>query len=238
MLFRPFCHSKDMEFRLTIVIPSKKLAFFTAPKVACTSFKTKLFEVENSFDFKPFHANGVLYHIHHAYPAKPFAKYAGTDLSGFLKIAVVRDPVKRFLSAYSNRVGYYNELSQDKLPTEAIDGGLKPTPSLDVFIEDLKKYQNYSFSIRLHTQPLTFFLGHNPLFYDKVFRIEEISEVEAILSQHLSEDIKFPKLQTGGEKIPIDRLGRDQLARVKSFYKSDYDVFGQYFERDALGLPA
>lgn len=95
---------------MTVLLENHRLLVTTAPKVACTSIKAALFEVENGFDFRPFHVNGKLRHIHDPaiYPARAFAGLPAT--TGCLRLTVVGDPLRRFLSAYANRVVHYREL--------------------------------------------------------------------------------------------------------------------------------
>ena len=53
----------------------------------------------------------------------------------FWKITVIRDPVKRFLSAYSNRVRFHRALGRKRITEEQVKLGAKPNPTLEEFVE-------------------------------------------------------------------------------------------------------
>ncbi|WOI35321.1 sulfotransferase family 2 domain-containing protein (plasmid) [Tritonibacter scottomollicae] len=217
---------------MTVMISKHKFFFASAPKVACTSIKTEMFRVENGFDFRPFHANGHYRHIHDnaIYPAAPFERFSHLDFSGYLKLTMVRDPVRRFLSAYSNRVGYYRELSAEALGDDHLGNGIIPNPSIHEFIDGLSKYRNASGSIRLHTEPLKVFLGSDPSFYDQIFNIRKIDQFDKVVSDWIGDSFSTPHLQTGGEKIGVSELSVSELKKIRKFYEDDYELFGEYFE--------
>lgn len=223
---------------MTIIIAKKKLAFFSIPKVACSSIKTALFEVENGFPFQPFFANGVYCHIHSAaYPSRSFAFFQNIDLSDYLKLALVRDPVERFLSCYSNRVGYYRELSAQHLGPEVMKTGLTPDPTVHEFVEYLDAYVKASYSISYHVAPMVRYLGTDREFYNRVFKFSEIEQLRQTLSDYVKAEVVFPRLQTGGEKISPDALSAAEVNKIKEFYAEDYDVYGDYFEPSPLPVP-
>lgn len=73
------------------------------------------------------------------------------------KFTVVRDPVSRFLSAYTNRVTYYRDMEREcaqnpEIRSQFDELGLPAVPDLDVFIDNFEHYVNLSPSIRLHTR--------------------------------------------------------------------------------------
>lgn len=217
---------------MTVVIKAKKLLFVSAPKVACTSIKTALFEVENGFEFRPFHANGVFRHIHDlsVYPAAPFARINRAEVTDFLKLTIVRDPVRRFLSAYANRVVFYKELSEAQIGEAARREGVAVDPTLQEFIEHIETYRSISGSIRLHTDPLVHFLGNDAGFYDEVFDVRDLPRFDQRVAAHIGAAYSTPHLQTGGPKIDASELTSDELALIKERYEEDYAVYGRYMK--------
>lgn len=169
--------------------------------------KNRAFRSGNGFPYQPYHANGVYYHIHAgAYPSRFFNHYEKFDTSDFLKLALVRDPVKRFLSCYSNRVGYYRELSSKHIGGKIADTSVKPDPDIHEFIENFETYRNLSNSISYHSDPMVKYLGSNSGFYTRVFRFSEIEDLRLEISRHVGHNVEFPRIQTGGEKISPDIL--------------------------------
>lgn len=206
---------------MTVILNQRKILFVTVPKVACTSIKKTLFKIENGFQFRNFMANGTLRHIHDMsiYPAIAFKDIDQSKVAGFTKYTMVRDPVLRFLSAYSNRVGFYKELSEKNIA----GSGLKPDPDIHEFIASLQEYRSASRSIWLHTAPLVVFLGEDPTYYDRIFDISEIADLAATLGVE-----KISHEQTGGEKIDPAILSSDELSKVINFYAADYRFYGQF----------
>ena len=142
---------------------------------------------------------------------------------------MVRDPVKRFLSAYANRVVYYEELSDKFIGDSASERGVPVNPDLHEFVEHLFVYREISNSIRLHTQPLVYFLGDDSSFYDRVFDISEMTDFDALVSSHIKKPYSTPHLQTGGPKIPVSELTDKEILKIKKFYEADYRAYGEYF---------
>lgn len=217
---------------MTVILKEQKILFTSAPKVACSSIKTALFEVENGFAFQPFHANGQYRHIHDlaVYPALEFFEIAPMDFTDFIRITMVRNPVRRFLSAYSNRVIYYREVSEQNLARHELEEGLAPDPSLREFVENLEAYRRASNSIRLHTDPLWHFLGREANFYNYIFNIRQIKEFDEVLSSLLGREFVTPHLQSGGPKLTESDLTAGERMKIEQFYHLDYEIFGQWFD--------
>ncbi|MEV8468154.1 sulfotransferase family 2 domain-containing protein [Fluviibacterium sp. DFM31] len=215
---------------MTVLIEKEKLLFVSTPKIACTSIKEALFEVENRFKFQNFHANGILRHIHDPaiYPAIKFERIPQDRAAPCLKLTIVRDPVKRFLSAFSNRVVHYGELSQRYIGDAAKEEGVPVNPDIEEFIDHLEVYRRISRSIRLHTDPIIDFLGDDPGYYDHVFDMSEIKAFDATVSEHIGRHFETPHLQTGGPKIKSDVLSEKRLEKVRAFYARDSEIYGKF----------
>ena len=164
------------------------------------------------------------------YPAIPFKRIPLQDLEGYLKITMVREPVSRFLSAYSNRVVYYKELSKDHIGPGAEENGVPVNPSLQDFVLHLEIYRKLSEPIRLHTDPLCTFLGRNASFYDRVFGLREMKEFDRTISERVGRTYSTPHLQTGGPKLTESDLLPTESKKIREFYAIDYDRYGRWFQ--------
>lgn len=210
---------------MPITLPKFRIHYTPAPKVACSSLKSWFFHLENGRPFENMVRNGGVFHIHNYYSTTPFRKLAHGDSERFWKFAVVRDPVRRLISCYSNRVVYYNELSDRHLSPEKVKSGANPSPSLEEFIEKLEIYMDASDSIKHHASPLVYFLGDMASYYDRVFKIEELPLLEDELNGRTGGAIKIPHEQAGGPKIDAASLSTNSLDKIRAIYKADYDVF-------------
>lgn len=214
---------------MSIRIPKLKLAYFPVPKVACTSLKKACFELENGFPFKDFWVNGTLRHIHNIYESRPLRVEFQSSVNDFShRICLVRDPIKRVLSCYSNRVVFHRELVKWALPPAALTAGLKPNPTLHEFIEHFELYRSVSVSIAHHTEPMTTFLGVDPKLYTRIYRFEEISEIGELFSALNGGPIRISHEQSEGPKFDPQDLSSHETNKIRAFYASDYDLFGEW----------
>ncbi|WP_339109286.1 sulfotransferase family 2 domain-containing protein [Thioclava sp. GXIMD4216] len=214
---------------MTIILPKVGIFYASVPKVACTSVKEFFFKIENGFEFRPFKANGRWSHIHHFYPAIARKNYPEEKISGLRRVTVVRDPVSRFLSAYSNRVIFHKELSKDKAGKSLEELGLQANPDLDTFVDLFDEYRKANVSIHHHTKTLVNFLGDDPSYFHKVYRMNELPDLARDMNEIAETNIEMPHSQKGGPKLSRDALSAAQLAKIEGFYADDYKAFGRYF---------
>jgi len=215
---------------MTVFLWDHKLTYVSAPKVACTSLKHFFFEIENGFRFTPYRANGRPRHIHDvAYRGLTFETIPHGKIADHVRLTVVRDPVRRLLSAYSNRVLHHRELGPARVSPAFRSRGATPNPSLEAFVDNLELYLEASPSIRRHTLPLVEILGRDPAYYDAVHSIEDLDAFRRRVEGIVGVVPEIRKLQTGGPKIAPEDLGPAARRKIEEFYAEDYAVFGRHF---------
>lgn len=216
------------------LIPSLGLAYFSVPKVACTSIKHMLFTIEHG---RPYTAGqtrrGKPIFIHRLYPSVPFSQVDHAGCADLFRFAVLRDPVQRVLSAYGNRVLGHRELSEKKAGTALRAAGLPTNPDLSTFIARLREYCDAVRSIRHHTLPLVHFLGQDPAYFDRLYRFSELDLMTAELCQRTDRCVDLPWLQVKGTRIPRDALVPAEIRALQTLYEADYAVFGPWFDHEA-----
>jgi hypothetical protein len=211
-----------------IKIPEYKISYTPVPKNACTSLKFLFFFIENGLEFGNMRRNGKVFHIHNYYGSTKFNSRDFEAVSDFWKICVIRDPISRFLSAYSNRVLFHGELSERRLGKRAIADGAIPNPTLSQFVDRLDIYRRYSPSIEDHTDLQVTYLGSDSTIYDRAYHMHEIPELVSDLESRINTPLLLQRRQTGGEKISPDELGPEHARKLKAFYQEDYDcLFGR-----------
>ncbi len=192
---------------MPVILEDHKIAFFNVPKAASTSLKHAFYIVQHG---KPFE-NGDFGagNIHKLYKVKvPVTREDIEALDGYWKFTVLRDPVKRMLSAYSNRVLHHRDMH--KMPRARLRAalrGLSLTPSVDMFLRKIERYRDFSYSIRSHTGPVSTFVGPDLSLLDAVYRTDELPRLAADLSARIGQNVEIPHLQTGGPKIAFEDLG-------------------------------
>jgi sulfotransferase famil protein len=213
-----------------IVLKRYPITYHATPKVACTSIKLALYELEHGEEFSPWRdKNGTWKYIHDCWQdGTPY--FTPVSMSGsYFKFAVVRDPFERFLSAFSNRVIYHGELGERYIKQGEFEG-LKPNPSLSEFIRDFDRYRAASWHIRHHTDPQIYFLGKELSYYDRVFRFTELHEIAGALKTAVGAEITLPHEQTGGPKLSAAELSTNERRRIAEFYAKDYLLFGDIYK--------
>lgn len=195
------------------------------PKVACTSIKAALYKLHKGTDYKL-----------HGHNDKPLHTYWNKRLQPLdhnnTNFVVIRDPIKRFLSGYSNRVGHHKQLGSHLRPECAQHVPIK-NPSLGQFIEFFEDYYKVR-AISHHFQPTHEILEGQLGSFQKVFKIEQLDSLATFLSTELKTTITFRRLQTGGRKQCIQELNSKQLDFLIDFYKDDYNLLSDYYTIDDI----
>ena len=213
---------------MTVHLWDHKLSYVSIPKVACTSIKRMFFEIENGRRFEPFKINGQDMHIHKLYPRMSFSDLPHARMANNTRLTLVRDPIKRLLSCYSNRVVHYKELSLKKAGPALKKAGLKPNPDLSLFLERFEDYRAASYSIKHHSRPMVALIGRDPAYYDEVYSLAQIDAFAERVGKIVGRPVQLPHGQTGGPKISPDVLTTAQVDFIRNYYAEDYAIWGKY----------
>ena len=123
------------------------------------------------------------------------------------RICMIRDPIERLKSAYTNRVLYHGKGS--------VPGGWEE------FILRLGKYNNGD--LTHHTLPMVRELGFETERFDKVFAINEMDKVAKFLSKISGRNVQPVKRQTGGFEYKDQiKLSENDINIIKYYYRKDY----------------
>ena len=190
---------------MAVLIPELGLCYFPVPKVANTSIKHLVYEIEHGGPFRFDAASpDAPKHIHQEYKTPIFSKVDKNPLEGYLRFAVIRDPVQRLLSVWRNRVAHHFELSAPKVDIDALaKRGLTENPSLDEFVDKLELYREVQASIRMHSAPLVDFLGEDPAYFHHLFRMEELHLIEAFFFALTGIHRTLRRSQTAGPRLAL-----------------------------------
>ncbi len=157
--------------------------------------KIPLFEQKKS-DFKGY--NNLVNFI----PTKQFF----TEIKADYKCCIIRDPLKRFLSAYKNRILFHKDLQFRNY-------------SIDMILE---KLENSLFENK-HFLPQSYFLGNSLNYFSFYADTKNISKFEEKVNEFFEKKVSFPKIQTQGSDKNIE-LNINQISRVRQIYKNDYKL--------------
>jgi len=216
---------------MAVELKNHNIVYFPMPKTACTSLKMLFFQINEGRIFETYQEDGKLMHIHNAaYGSPSFWDVKHKDFQDMTRIALIRDPVSRLLSAYSNRVRYHRELSEQRIDMDLADRlGVGPDPSPDEFFINLEKYRFLSNSIRHHTDLATTFLGPDLEYFQKVYPIEEIGKLTRFLSETVKQDLVLGREQTGGKKVQFKDLSSQARKQLTQYCLGDYALMKDYY---------
>mgnify|MGYP001304717130 CR=1 FL=1 len=123
-----------------------------------------------------------------------------------IKCCIVRDPIKRFISAYKNRILFHRDLQfKDH--------------SIDMILDKLE-INNFE---NKHFLPQVYFLGEDLNYYTFWSTTEDLSLFVEQVNDFFSRKINFPKIQTGGSDIKI-KLTNSQISKIKKIYAKDFKL--------------
>ena len=124
------------------------------------------------------------------------------------KCCIVRDPLKRFISAYKNRVLFHKDFGFRNLNINEI----------------IEKLENNSFDNR-HFLPQSYWLGSDLRYFTIVSNISNMETFINGVNNFFQNKVEFPRIQTGGADENIT-LTDSQIIKLKKIYSSDYDLIG------------
>lgn len=197
----------------TTVCEKTKTVYFPVPKNGSTSIRQLFFRIENGFEFVPFKLNGRTQDLFWLYRHnRPFARVAVPE--GFAKITVVRDPLARFISNF-------RWLAADW------QARFREAPTIERFIARFGEFVDQSPKTRFHLAPQSVHLGGDLSYFDRVFRMENLSEMTEFLAGRAGMEIHLPWMNRSAEFD--DAVTGASLDRVASLYRKDYDLLKAYY---------
>lgn len=126
-----------------------------------------------------------------------------------IRLVIKRDPVKRFVSGYRNRVLHHKRT--------------KTQPSFDKFVEDFDYYYNSEPDIQTHFRPQVYFFGLSKENYTHVFDTSEMSLVKELFEDTYSRSFPNLRLQQGGNHVSIN-VSTEQEKKIRRLYEQDYSA--------------
>lgn len=217
-------------------IRSTDLVYFPVPKIACTSIKHAIL-AHNDPDLAaripapvPIRVGWrrMARHVHEIYPSRTFQLRYRMQYAAGRWFTIVRDPLKRFLSSYSNRILHHDDLKHAD-PAALDVAGLRRQPDLDEFVGRLDDYNRFSKRLHHHVRPLCDYLGARPGRYDRIFSMRQIGEIEGYCAE-AGAPLALPHMQTGGPKLALSDLSSKSAAVLKRYYAEDYRIWGEHLD--------
>lgn len=134
------------------------------------------------------------------------------------RIGIVRDPIKRFVSCYKDRIANKNKDNVQTYVKNFYD-----------FVINLEKIRTISTDIYKHTLPLTEILG-TAKNYNHIILTENIDKEFVPLIKKISGNKDVPIVRHKMSNKAKDIIpNEEEIFLIKEFYKKDYEEYGSYF---------
>jgi len=207
---------------------SKKynIAYRPTPKCASTSIKSVFFQIHYHKPFNPRDMNSP--DIHKYFQAN--YKQVEVNPENSFAFAVARDPIKRFISGYRNRVLHHENIKK----LLDIDGQKYKPPLLSDFALSLPGFIKISVSVAHHMSLQKLILGDNLQKYSQIFKIEELSDLMAELMKRTKLAVELPREQNYGPLFQLSGLSDDAFEYLLDFYKQDYDLLANQYTLESI----
>ena len=213
---------------MSVFLYEAGISYYPVPKCGSSSVKGLLFDIENGFNYRDYIANGRRFGIHSVYPTMSFEQSSRMDRPDHYRFAIIRDPVDRLLSAFSNRVLGRVTGVEDSSPSRSLSLGADSEFFLARFIDELEAYREQSREITHHTDPLVHFLGDDPKYFAELYLISDLGRLEHDLSDRLDRPVSSAKKNRSVARLSRDMLTKAQITQIEDLYARDYEVFGSY----------
>lgn len=204
---------------MTVALGDMRIAYYCVPKAGKTAMKSTMKKMSED--------GGVFTN----FGDHPISARMRKRSEGHHRITVVRDPVERLISCWSDRVGDRDDIRRSSISTFLCKPlGLNPSPDLEEFVLNLRKYQMINDRIYRHVIPQIRYIGKEPDFFQAIYSIREMDKAQEELSVLVGKDVRIEKRNVSkSNKTVKPVLSQEALEYAREFYRQDYDLYGKFF---------
>lgn len=197
-----------------IICKLTRTVYFPAPKIASSSLRELFFELDNGFPFRKFEINGGLVDLFWLYRNQERFKPQPIP-EGYESLAVVRDPIKRFISFFKWGIIDGNC---------AVDG----IESIDQLVGSFERLE-MSPKARFHLLPQNVFLGKDLSFFDRVFTVEKLEEITSYLTERAGKVVLLPRTNISANTSGKLKLNNSSVEKLRQIYYMDYELLKEFY---------
>lgn len=208
-----------------------RVAYFPVPKAACTTIKHAMHELENgkAFRRKDYQKRPVQM----VYPTQDFAPVQLEGLDTYWKIAVVRDPAKRIISAYANKITKWYPRIERRMKTAEgrdvllADGILETLPTINEFLVRIEAYRRHFKPIKHHMDPFSTFLGPDLTVFNHIYPIEQMEQLRLDIGHRTGKTLEFR--HANRSTIKMDPIEPEAFKALIEYCRLDYDLLAGFY---------
>ncbi|MGJ5620527.1 sulfotransferase family 2 domain-containing protein [Sulfitobacter sp. MF3-043] len=229
---------------MAVVSQALNLVYFDITKVGSSTLKETLWELDHGTPFKGRGivriGNNLRWRLARAKLAAPrniheqdgyrTQKFGLTEVpDGYASFTLTRDPAARIKSAWRDKI-HGNQFRWRGEEMDIENEGLPMNPDFGEFIDHFYDYRAVSRPVRVHTTPYSWHLGEDIVFFDRVFKIEEIGEMTKFLSERLRRPFPMRHENRSVVNLREDRLTARQIDRLLQITEPDYVLLGDMYD--------
>lgn len=213
---------------MVIAVKAHEIAYMALPKAGCSTVKAALAQVDPEARLPEGAAPDVMI-WHRLYPTRRFRPHRWQAYDGWWRFCVVRDPVRRLLSVYTNRVVGMRELHNcRKILRGRVDLPMDPDP--DFFFQNLRAYMEAASAIKHHALPAWLFLGPDLGRYDRIYRTSELGRFGEELGARTGVEVRIARENPSGMRLRLDDLAPETRAALRTRLEEEYAYLAEFYE--------
>lgn len=189
-----------------------------------------MYELENCKPFRPKKHNNQA--IQNVFPTQDFSPLQLEALDNYWKFVVVRDPAKRIISAYTNKMSkWYPRIERrmkSKDRSQLLDDGILDTiPTINEFLLLIEPYRRQFVAIKHHTDSFSTFLGTDLTVFNKIYPIEQIEQLRLDINHRIGTNLEFR--HANRSSVVIDPITPVAFQALMDFCRADYDQLAEFY---------
>ncbi|MGR3378486.1 sulfotransferase family 2 domain-containing protein [Salipiger abyssi] len=213
---------------MVIAVDAHRIAYMALPKAGCSTVKAALARIDPAVTLPPEDQRDVMT-WHRIYPTRRFRPHRWERYETYWRFCVVRDPLKRLLSVYTNRVVEFRDLHNcRKILRGRVD--LPKDPDPDFFFQNLRAYVQASSAIKHHAMPAWLFLGPDLRRYDRIYRTAELSRFGQDLAERTAQPVDIAQENSSTARLGLADLRPETQAAIRDYLDDEYGYLSDFFD--------
>lgn len=217
---------------MVIAVETHKIAYMALPKAGCTSVKEALARLDPDIEVPP--SDEITeFTWHQLCRTRRFRKKRWKLYQSYWRFCVIRDPVKRLLSVYTDLVTGRQDLLKER--TVRLSDKLTTEPDPDFFFTNLDAYRQESSNVQHHAFPSHIFLGPDLGVYHRVYRTNELAFLGEALSAISRQSVVVPHRNASKQRLSLDDLKPQTIDAIRPYLEQEYALVSKYYDNPLGG---
>lgn len=215
---------------MVVAVEAHRIAYMAVPKAACSSVKAALAVADPAVpDARLADVGTDPMAIHAIYPTRRFRPHRWRAYEGWFRFTVVRDPLRRLLSLYTDVIAE-RRLLHNSANFRRARAPLPQDPDPDTFFLNLRGYMSWASVVKHHALPMRLFTGPDLSDYDRVYRTAELPDLAGDLTRLSGRKVTIPRLNASRTTLRFDSLATPTRAALRDWLAPEYETYSALFD--------